>query len=30
MTVNGWWAFDEVEAMVPVDFDADSSDGWDA
>lgn len=30
MSVNGWWAFDEVQAMAPVDFDDETSDGWDA
>ena len=28
MTVNGWWAFDEIAQMVEPDFGAD--DGWEA
>jgi hypothetical protein len=31
MSVNGWWAFDEVAQMVTPDFDDDNStEGWDA
>ena len=29
MTVNGWWAFDEIAALSEPDF-GDSQDGWDA
>ena len=31
MTVNGWWAFDEVQQMVTPDFtDEPVSEGWEA
>jgi hypothetical protein len=29
MTVNGWWAFDVIEALVEPDF-GESNDGWKA
>ena len=29
LSVNGWWAFDEIAALVEPDF-GDSSDGWEA
>ena len=30
MSVNGWWAFDQVAQMVLPDFDDDGTEGWDA
>ena len=30
MTVNGWWAFDEIQALAEPSFDDSSEDGWEA
>ena len=30
MSVNGWWAFDEIAALTEPDFSDDGDNGWEA